>query len=214
MVGKSRCGSCVLLEAAERAPITAKLINEMPAMPPWPRAFGQGEAPEVPRVPYPAPAVSSRDGEAPPFDMPGAVLKLAEKAREAGWEVQVTYARGNPAHGTTGRPTGVAHTLAVRCGGHITGRRAVAVYKRGENGKTWTADSVWMWGPNLVHCGAGGITALMTYLENPMLPDAWFAQLKADAAAKKAAARPCRLDCEIDHEHKRPSRRKAATEAL
>lgn len=100
----------------------------------------QREAGRLP--PHPAPEVSCRpalDGEAG-----GAALALQRAVQRAGGTVLVTYARGWGVHGTTGRPTAVRDSIAVRCRGPA-GQRLVACWTRPDGGK-WTCDLRLSWG--------------------------------------------------------------------
>jgi hypothetical protein len=180
----------------------------------YPNPYGQGEPAVAEREPLPVPEVSSRDAVPPPFDVPGAVLKLAEAAREANWEVAIDYSRGRMLHGSTGRPLAVSHLLAVRLSGHPSGRRAVAVYRQAASGGAWTWTSVWMWGPDLNYFGHGGIRELLIYIDDPTQPDSWFTGIRERVMAQKAASKACTAKCDVDHEHKRPARKKAAESAL
>lgn len=113
--------------------------GEEKAATPWPecehashyscRAVAEKKKPGV-LGPHPAPAVSSREGVAGQY--PSAVLKLAERAREAGWEVRQQYAKGNGVHGSTGRPLAVKESYALVFHSHpMTAHGAYAVYRGG-----------------------------------------------------------------------------------
>lgn len=79
---------------------------------------------------HPAPSVSSRAHWGAEY--PSAVLKLAERAREALWEVRQQYARGCGVHGGTGRPLAEADSFALVFYGHpLTDAGAYAVYSGG-----------------------------------------------------------------------------------
>jgi hypothetical protein len=81
--------------------------------------------------PHPAPAVSSREG-VQGTQYPSAVLKLAERAREAGWEVRQQYAKGRGVHGSTGRPLAEKESFALVFHSHpMTAAGAYAVYRGG-----------------------------------------------------------------------------------
>jgi hypothetical protein len=216
------CGACIQVAAAAAAEsarpawegVPNTKLGEYTPIVGYPNPYGRGSAPVAEREPLPEPEVSSRDAVPPPFDMPGAVLKLAETARESGWEVTIDYSRGRMLHGSTGRPLRVSHLLAVRLMGHASGRRAVAVYRQAASGGAWTWASVWMWGPDLNYFGHGSITELLIYIDNPMQPVSWFTAIRERVAARLAASRACTAKCEVDHEHKRPARKKAAESAL
>jgi hypothetical protein len=103
--------------------------------------------------PHPEPAVSSREGREGVY--PSAVLKLAERAREAGWEVRQQYARGRGVHGSTGRPLAEKESWALVFHSHsMTALTGYAVYRGG----SWDS------------CVAGGrlvkgVTPLIEWLE-------------------------------------------------
>jgi len=123
-----------------------------------------GGAVEVQR--HPEPEVRGAWGVEMPEMAPDPVLKLAEVARGAGWEVRVSYARGAGVHGATGRPTAVRHSIAVTFGRHpMTDAQAVATYVRPAAGSgTWTWESVWLWGPELKHFGLCSLAELKEWL--------------------------------------------------
>jgi hypothetical protein len=98
------------------------------------KAVAEKTAP-APLGPHPEPAVSSREGmEGTQY--PSAVLKLAERAREAGWEVRRQYARGRTMHGSTGRPLAEKDSYALVFHSHpMTDAGAYAVYR----GDAWAS---------------------------------------------------------------------------
>jgi len=126
---------------------------------------------------HPAPLVSSRDVVRP--DQPGPVLALAEYAAEAGWSVLTQYARGRSVHSTTGRPTALVDSWAVRVA--LGDKHAFAVYMAG----TWKY--VWIFGPAIPPFGKAGVTELKQWLyEHGDLPTEWFAEIsKKVVAAEK-----------------------------
>ena len=104
--------------------------------------------------PHPAPTVSSREGRDAVL-CPAAVLKLAERAREAGWEVRLQYAKGRGVHGSTGRPLAEKESFALVFHSHpMTALGAYAVYRGG----SWDSCSA---GGKLVK----GVTPLVAWLE-------------------------------------------------
>ncbi len=126
-----------------------------------------------------APVVSSRDG-AEPVRWPGAVLKLAEFALEAGWQVRRQYARGVMPHGTTGRQNGaVKDSFAVIMWGwrgRADGVRAYAVYR----GTGW--DSVCMVREGRGPVAGGSVTDLREWLcVGGAMPDMWWLEVEARA---------------------------------
>jgi hypothetical protein len=127
---------------------------------------------------FPAPAVTSRDIPPVPVTYPSAVLKLAERAREAGWEVHQQYARGCGTHGATGRPLAERDTFALIFHSHpMTERRAYAV----RTADTWK--SVCVYGPDLPPVLELGVTELEMWLGQAALTGeemaAWLAALLA-----------------------------------
>jgi hypothetical protein len=134
---------------------------------------------------HPEPAVDSRTAAAggsvhPQY--PSAVLRLAEEALEAGWQVHRQYARGRTAHATTGKPLAERDSFALVFHGHpMTDRGAYAVHRGG----AW--DSV-----NVGGVMAAGVTELRWWLlaggqEDP-LRAAHGEALLEEAARKKRAA--------------------------
>lgn len=82
-----------------------------------------------------APEVTSRDPMPESVKIPGAVLKMRDWIAARGWEAGITYAKGNPIHGTTGKPLAVKESFAVRAA--FGGFRVVAVHMGGSWGSMW-----------------------------------------------------------------------------
>lgn len=120
----------------------------------------------VAREPFPAPVRTSRSPLAEMMATPDAALRLAEFAREHGWEVRTQFAQGHYPHATTGRPGALKDTIALRFGGHgLTDRQAFAVYVRNaEPAGTWAWEYVMVWGPDLPPYAGCGITELKAFL--------------------------------------------------
>lgn len=132
------------------------------------------------RAAHPAPTVSSRDGVAGVY--PPAVLKMAERAREAGWDVRQQYARGCSMHGSTGRPLAEADSYALIFFGHpLTDAGAYAVYRGGG----WKSI-------NIAGRALGSVTDLAQWLAaGGQVATDWFeavAQRMRDAEQAKKAA--------------------------
>lgn len=119
---------------------------------------------------HPKPAVSSRDGVEGVY--PSAVLKLAERAREASWEVRQQYARGCGVHGSTGRALLEAESFALIFYGHpMTNSGAYAVYRGG----SWRS-------VNIAGMAIGGVSDLLHWLETGGRVNGeahWFQHLRA-----------------------------------
>jgi hypothetical protein len=99
-------------------------------------------------------------------------------------------------HGTTGKPTAVTHSWAVRIGEHSgTSAMALAVYVSDASGKNWTWKSVWMFGPELKPFGQGGITDLKDWLaQDGLMSISWY-QGVADRVALQEYQRKQREAC-------------------
>lgn len=142
------------------------------------------------RSQHPEPQVRGAWGVEMPERCPDPVLKLAELAREASWEVRVSYARGNGVHGATGRPTALRHSIAIAFGRHpLTDAQAVATYVRPVAGSgTWSWESVWLWGPGLPHFGLCSLADLKEWLASGGVLDyaAVRARVEGAAAAREA----------------------------
>lgn len=139
------------------------------------------------RVTHPEPEVRGAWGVEMPELAPEPVLRLAELAREAGWEVRVSYARGRGVHGTTGRPTALQHNIGVAFGQHpMTDAHAVATYVRPAAGAgAWSWRSVWIWGPALPHFGLCSLAELQGFLRTQQLDtDAVRERVRIEAEAK------------------------------
>lgn len=139
----------------------------------------RGAPPLAGLEPHPAPEVSSREGRVPAA-WPGPVFKLAQEAREWGWEVSQQWSRGHGVHGSTGRPTALKDRYALRFGLHpLTDARAYAVHAGG----AW--ESCRLSDPMV----GLSVTELRHWLEcGGQVEPGWFAELAARAA--EVAARP------------------------
>lgn len=117
-------------------------------------------------VEHPRPSVGSRDTWVGQY--PSAVLKVAQRAREAGWDVRQQYARGCAVHGSTGRPLKEAASYALIFYSHpMTDAGAYAVYRGG----TWGS-------VNIAGRLTGGVTDLLEWLEAGGQPPAgWWERL-------------------------------------
>jgi len=104
------------------------------------RAYGRTfEEPKEP--PFPEPALRSHRAELDCCPPKSAVTDLSNFARGLGWTVVVTHAKGSFPHATTGRPTAVKDSLAVRMSRGDD--RAAAVYV---SGATWNWQFIYRWG--------------------------------------------------------------------
>lgn len=133
-------------------------------------------------VPYPAPLATSRD----PWDgegTPSPVLKLAEKAREASWDVRVQRSRGCVPHAAHGTPGAVKWLYALVLGNGEASAYAV------HDGAGWT--SVMLWGRTRAWFPAASVTDLAEYVSaRGALGDEWYDAIRererVKAARKKA----------------------------
>lgn len=155
----------------------------------------EGEKPRE-RSPHPAPEVvdiwAAVDAITANMQPPAPVRALAEMAREAGWVAEVRYARGTGVHGSTGRPTSLRHSFALRFGGHPLSRcEARAVYVRAAAGSGgWTWGSVWVWGPTVPFFGWCGVTELKTWLRlGGSVEPEWYQDVLAAFRAAEEAGR-------------------------
>lgn len=90
---------------------------------------------------FPAPLVTSRDGQEDAHQKPGPVTDLAAYALAQGWNVEITYAEGWVPHATTGKPLGPKVSWALRL--YRNGVAAVAV-RRGDGWDTmWVLGDPW-----------------------------------------------------------------------
>src|SRR6188508_1468518 len=177
------CGPCLQVKIGSGGvytgapgPVVARWESEQPAPVAqefWHKDKGVWGRVEGERNAHPAPEVGGHwhrldadaVGTAGPLALPAPVLKLAELAREASWEVRVSYARGNGTHGGTGRPTGLRHSVALAFGRHpMTDAQAVATYVKPVSGGTWTWESVWIYGPSQPHFGLLSLADLKQWL--------------------------------------------------
>ncbi len=190
-VVEARCGTCLQSRAGAG---TGAYDGPYSVPVGYPRASVTLVEPE--RSAHPDPIVTSRMYIPVDAQMPGPVIELRQHAAAYGWTARVQYARGNRVHGTTGKPTAVTHSWAVRIGDHPdTSARAVAVYVSDAGGKNWTWKSVWMFGPELKPFGQGGITDLKDWLEHGgNVPADWYRDV-ADRVAEQERQRKRREAC-------------------
>lgn len=129
----------------------------------------------VAREPYPAPAVSSRDGMQP-ASWPGPVLTMQAHAEAASWTVRRQYSRGRAPHGSTGRPLAEKgwYGLRMTCGA----RSAWLVH----DGAKW--DSMAMWAPEVAAVSGPLLVAWMNaWIRGVDDPPAFMAGVRALLAA-------------------------------
>lgn len=134
---------------------------------------------------YPEPLITSRDVVPLPAwvwdaELPGGLLKQAEKASKAGWEVRVQRSRGCLPHATHGTPGAVKtlHALILRKGG----ASAYAIHDGTKWGSvvTWGVGAPWF-------AGMASITDLGEYLlAGGVMPKSWYAAIRAREAGKDA----------------------------
>lgn len=158
---------------------------------PWETTYGPEPKPKAAgdAGPYPAPEWTSRDDASAP-DVP-TVRALADRARAAGWFVDVASSRGSVPHGSTGRPTAVKTLWSVRMR-HTNGVAAYAV----RSGPAWS--SVMIWGSAITWFPYASITDLSEFIAAAGdVPPGWFdairrrvlaAEARKKAAPKKAAS--------------------------
>jgi hypothetical protein len=116
---------------------------------------------------HPEPVVTSLDPVPEGTEPPASVRGLQKRAEGLGWFVNLTYARGNGVHGSTGRPTKLVDSWAVRC--WRGRRRAVAVY----SGGSWSD----MWGiEHMFH--ARTVAQFEAYLAG--IDEAWLRRTRAE----------------------------------
>lgn len=121
--------------------------------------------PPRPAEDYPEPVHTSRDSWMIP--LPTSVMRLAEFAREAGWDVRTQFSRGCTPHGATGRPGPLRDLIGVTFGNHpMTNRLAVAIYARPVGGRSWTWQSMVIAGPG--YRREVNLVALKTFLRDPV----------------------------------------------
>ena len=148
----------------------------------------------VEREPYPAPLINSRGPMALTFPLPAPVLKLAEFAREAGWDVRMQYAQGYPPHGSTGRPGALKDSIAVIFGNHpLTDRQAYACYEKTASGGAWSWNGIMIRGSDFPPFAGCGVEDLKHFLATPSMfahdLKGWVAQIARRRAAQAAAAK-------------------------
>lgn len=133
---------------------------------------------------HPQPQWTSRHPWPSDVAVPSAVQKLAEKAREWGWDVRLGYARGYGVKKYRGEWQ-LEENISVNFGRHpLTQREAVAVYRTIAGRGSWSWVSVWVWGPDLPAFGAAGMTELQEWLEvGGQVSTSWYGSISARRAA-------------------------------
>lgn len=138
--------------------------------------------------PYPEPVINSRQESA--FLAPAPVLKLAEVAREAGWDVRMQYAQGYPPHGSTGLPGALKDSIAVIFGGHPLQpfRAGYACYEKTASGSAWSWNGIMIQGADVTPYAGCGIEELKFFLSTPDMTSEqvarWVSTLKERRAAQ------------------------------
>lgn len=92
-----------------------------------------------PPPPHPAPEVRATVIDVPPA---GGACIVVKKARDAGWTVVITYARGTSMD-SKGHPGCIIESVAVRAQRGLA--RFVVTWSRPPGG-TWTVGTCWAWG--------------------------------------------------------------------
>lgn len=140
---------------------------------------------------YPAAEHTSADPWPEDFVAPGPAVSLRVLAERHGWTVAMTYARGNKPHGTTGKPTALRHSVAVRMVHPETRRAAVAVTMSPVDKRDWSWDTLLLWGADLPPFPHASITDLKEWIKAEGKVDArWYTGIRrriASASATKAA---------------------------
>ena len=175
---RGRCSSCGLADAGHASPLSLPEGRELVPL-------GTGYPPKPPEAPeaYPVPLVTSRD-EWDGSDAPSPVLKLAEKARAASWDVRVQRSRGCAPHASTGRPGAVKWRYAVVLASEDRRWSAYAVYA--ETG--WA--SVMLWGAERPWFPSASVTDLAEYLAaGGEMGEEWYAGIRSRLAAADERAR-------------------------
>lgn len=171
-VRAARCGRCI--QEGHPAPLPPLPDDREPAIT-WERLqepFAIEATPEGIEK-HPQPVVTSLDPIPEGVEAPGVVRGLQARAEGLGWSTNVTYARGNGVHGSTGRPTKLVDSWAVRC--WRGRRRAVAVYSGGSWGDMWGI-------AHMFH--ARTLAQFETYLAG--VDDAWVRAMRAENAMFEA----------------------------
>lgn len=115
------------------------------------------DAPEP--APYPAPAVTSRDGVMEPAPSP--ITSLQRDMVAAGWRNIVQYAHGSMPHSVTGAPLTAHPSWALRA--ERGGVGAVAVYRGGK----W--DTMYTWSATVPYLKYPTITVFRTAVLSDLL---------------------------------------------
>lgn len=136
---------------------------------------------------YPPPEWTSRDGLDVPA--PGAVLDVATRARQLGWDVRTQTSRGARPDARTGRPLKVATYWGLVLS-FDSGRRAAYAVRDAD---TWK--SIMLWGSDFPFFPLASVTDLRAYIETrgDVGPD-WFDAIRgriADAEKRDADKKAC-----------------------
>lgn len=139
-------------------------------------------------VTYPTPEHSSRDPWPVDFVAPGPVAQLRMLAERAGWDVTMTYSRGHYPHGTTGQPTALRHTVAVRVVHQEAGYGGYAIYASPVAKPGWTWLSVMLWGRDLPPFHLASITDMKAWIQaGGRVSPRWYTTIRDRERAKVMA---------------------------
>lgn len=141
---------------------------------------------------YPAPEVSSRDPWPEDFVAPGPTVQLRTMAESHGWRAWMTYSRGHYPHGTTGEPTVLRHTVAVRMAHAGTEYAAYAIYASPVSVPAWKWESIMLWGANLLPFPYASVTDAKEWIKvGGRVPGRWYSAIRRrEEARRKAKRRP------------------------
>lgn len=198
MWGRCSCGASALVAEGRRARCSVCALADAdgaraPERPAGLAPLGQGYPPAVVEAvePFLAPVVTSRD-EWDGTGCPSPVLKLAERARAASWDVRVQRSRGCAPHATTGRAGAVKWRHALVLVSEDRRWNAYAVYD--SDGETWK--SVMLWGRTRPWFPLASVTDLAEYVDvGGEMSDEWYAGIRERVLGGEVR-RKARLACD------------------
>lgn len=159
-----------------------------PDPPPVPRQYrspAKAAPASVGEEPFPAPEHTSRDPWPVGFEPPRAARTLQATAEASGWEVSMTYSRGYVPHAATGRPTGLRHTVALRCRHRESGAQLVALTESPTDRLSWSWKSIYVVGPGVPLFAGCSITDAKGFLaDRGVVAPSWLQAVRSRESAK------------------------------
>lgn len=184
----ARCMDCGRKNAGVNWPAGGPIGKWHPGLGYPKLGWGAPRLPEAPADRPPQPEVTSRQGQPSGAGMPASVESLVTYGRASGWQFKIQYSLGY-ATKYLGRWQ-QEEQWGVRF--EREGYGCFAVHRSIAGRESWTWNSVWVWGADLLPFGQCGVTELKAWLEDPGMPPEWYEKIVTRRLEQKerAKARP------------------------